>query len=127
MFLRATAADSGKRAELAAGCYLEKHKLKIIERNYRCRLGEIDIIALSTTHLVFVEVRYRHSNSFGSGAESVTLRKQQRIMLTARHYLGSRACSAKYRELPCRFDVIEASPEKNGELHFNWLPNAFQE
>jgi putative endonuclease len=68
-------------------------------------------------------VRYRQSSSFGSAAETVTFKKQQRIILTARHFLSR----GDYAELPCRFDVIEVSSDKDGKLQFNWLVNAFQE
>ncbi|WP_320837740.1 YraN family protein [Zhongshania sp.] len=119
--------NTGKRAEQAACRYLQKHKLKIIAKNYSCRFGEIDIVCLSDQHLVFVEVRYRRTAHYGSAAETVNFAKQQRIILTARHYLSCNAGAKQYSELPCRFDVIEASPGNSGELQLNWLPNAFQE
>jgi putative endonuclease len=120
---RALPADIGKRSEQAACQFLQENKIKIVDKNYRCRFGEIDIIGLSEHHLVFFEVRHRQSNKFGSAAETVDTRKQQRIILTARHYLGR----GKYTELPCRFDVIEVMAKTSGELSFNWLDNAFQE
>lgn len=120
-------ADIGDNAEQAACRYLQKQRLNLIARNYRCRFGEIDIIARSADHLVFVEVRYRNNKRYGSGAETVTTAKQRRIILTARHYLSYEAGGHHCAELPCRFDVIEASPADNGELLLNWLPNAFQE
>ncbi|CAA0096104.1 YraN family protein [Zhongshania aliphaticivorans] len=123
IFKQLSKIDIGAQAELGACHLLKNHKLKIIHQNYRCRFGEIDIIARSEHHLIFVEVRYRQDTSFGSAAETVTRKKQQRIILTARHFLGG----GKYTELPCRFDVIEASSDKSGKLHFNWLTNAFQE
>jgi putative endonuclease len=119
--------NTGKRAEQAACRYLQKHKLKIIAKNYSCRFGEIDIVCLSDQHLVFVEVRYRRTAHYGSAAETVNFAKQQRIILTARHFLSCNAGAEQYSELPCRFDVIEASPGNSGELQLNWLPNAFQE
>ena len=120
IFKSLKSADIGDRAERGARRLLEKHKLKILHQN---RFGEIDLIAMSENHLIFVEVRFRENSFFGSGAETVTSKKQQRIILTARHFLSSGA----YTELPCRFDVIEASNDKSGKLHFNWLENAFQE
>ena len=127
MWFSVKPADIGKQAEQSACRYLEKQNLQIITKNYRCRLGEIDIIARSAEHLVFVEVRYRSNSNFGSAAATVDIRKQRRIILTARHYLGSAAGGLHYRELPCRFDVIEACPDNSGKLAFNWLTNAFQE
>lgn len=123
IFKSLKSADIGDRAERGARRLLEKHKLKILHQNYRSRFGEIDLIAMSENHLIFVEVRFRENSFFGSGAETVTSKKQQRIILTARHFLSSGA----YTELPCRFDVIEACNDKSGKLHFNWLENAFQE
>ncbi|AMO69462.1 MAG: putative endonuclease [Zhongshania aliphaticivorans] len=127
MWRKQGASNTGARAEQAACRYLQKQKLKVIAKNYRCRFGEIDIVCRSDEHLVFVEVRYRHSAHFGSAAETVNFAKQQRIILTARHYLSCNAGAKQYSELPCRFDVIEASPGNSGELQLNWLPNAFQE
>ncbi|MFT6593877.1 MAG: putative endonuclease [Zhongshania sp.] len=123
IFKRSKTADTGAQAEQGACQLLKKHDLKIIHQNYRSRFGEIDIIALSEYHLIFVEVRYRQNTAFGSASETVTRKKQQRILLTARHFLSR----GEYAELPCRFDVIEASSDTSGKLHFNWLTNAFQE
>lgn len=115
--------EIGVLAEQGACLLLKKHKLKILHQNYLSRFGEIDIIALSEQHLIFVEVRYRKNTFFGTASETVTTKKQQRIILAARHFLSH----GRYTELPCRFDVIEASSDKTGKLHFNWLVNAFQE
>ena len=71
--------------------------------------------------LVFVEVRCRQSKRFGSAAESVNWRKQQRLIAAASHYLAT----VQGAELRCRFDVIEAS-EQQGKFQLHWLPNAFQ-
>ncbi|WP_372863520.1 YraN family protein [Spongiibacter sp.] len=111
----------GDGAEQAACDYLQSQKLQILQRNYRCRLGEIDIVARHHDYLVFVEVRLRGNLRFGGAAESVNARKQQRLIHAASHYLASQ-CQT---EPPCRFDVIEAT-ESNGEFQLNWLPNAFQ-
>ena len=111
----------GDAAEQAAARFLKKQGLILIEHNYRCRFGEIDIIARDGPILAFVEVRYRHSNRFGSAAESVNFRKQQRLLAAASHYLAT----VQGTELPCRFDVIEASA-CNGGFDINWLQNAFQ-
>lgn len=123
IFKRAKRAETGALAEDGACRLLKKHNLKILQQNYRSRFGEIDIIALSEQHLVFVEVRYRQNTSYGSAAETVTRAKQKRIISTARHFLSR----GDFNELPCRFDVIEASSDKSGKLQFNWLTNAFQE
>lgn len=123
IFKRLQSATAGAQAERGAQRLLKNQHLTILHKNYRSRFGEIDIIALSESHLIFVEVRYRHSTAFGSPAETVTNKKQQRIILTARHFLSR----GEYAELPCRFDVIEVSKGECGKLRFNWLTNAFQE
>ncbi|MDX1504546.1 MAG: YraN family protein [Spongiibacter sp.] len=111
----------GASAEQAACDWLRKHRLQVIEQNYRCRFGEIDIIARDPSHLVFVEVRFRSSSHFGGGAASINYRKQQRIIHTASDYLRRHS----RLELPCRFDVIEAW-EARGEIQLNWIQDAFQ-
>ncbi len=111
-----TAAQSaGNAAEEAAANFLARQGLEIVARNYRTRMGEIDLVARDGTTLVFVEVRLRSSDRYGGGAESIGARKQRRIVAAARQYL-----SRLRREPPCRFDVItldSGSPE--------WLRAAF--
>ena len=111
----------GDAAEQAAARFLKKQGLPLIEHNYRCRFGEIDLIARDGPMLIFVEVRCRQSKRFGSAAESVNWRKQQRLIAAASHYLAT----VQGAELRCRFDVIEASA-CNGGFDINWLQNAFQ-
>ncbi|MCW9022255.1 MAG: YraN family protein, partial [Sedimenticola sp.] len=77
----------GNEAEQLAQRYLEQRGLRTLERNYRCKMGEIDIIMKDQDSLVFVEVRYRKQNAFGSAAESVTTTKQKKIIRAAYHYL----------------------------------------
>ncbi len=93
---------TGARYELLAAVHLEKCGYHIIEKNYRCRIGEIDLVACDGAYLVFVEVKYRSGASFGDPAEAVTAKKQERIRKTARYYLCARQLS---EDTPCRFDV----------------------
>ena len=107
----------GVAAEALAAGYLEKHGLKIVERNYRCRLGEIDLIARERGTTIFVEVRQRRSSAFGGAAASITARKRTRLLRAARHYLsGMNAMPA------CRFDalLIEGDPPR-----IEWIRDAF--
>src|SRR3990172_1533488 len=86
----ATAANRGKMGEHAEGlacAHLVRHGLTLLQRNYRCVRGEIDLIMGEGASLVFVEVRYRHKPWFGSGAESVTRHKRAKLIATASHYL----------------------------------------
>jgi putative endonuclease len=93
--------NRGAAAEVLAAEYLTARGLMIVERNYRCRGGEIDLIARDRDTLVFVEVRLRSSTAFGGAAASITPAKRRRIALAARHYLGTLG-----REPPCRVDAI---------------------
>ncbi|MBK1643356.1 YraN family protein [Thiocapsa imhoffii] len=106
----------GEQKERLAEDYLTRHHLQLIARNHRCRRGEIDLIMRDGETLVFVEVRFRHSSHFGSPAETVDRRKQQRLTLAARHYLLRHPTV-----LPCRFDVIAIS----GQDRIQWIKNAF--
>lgn len=98
----------GKAYEDLATAYLINKGYKILARNYRCKVGEIDIIASDKDFLVFIEVKYRKNSAFGSPAEAVNYYKQQRILRAAKWYL-----SAHYHsEINCRFDVIEILDKK---------------
>lgn len=109
----------GESAENLAAVFLEREGLQILERNYRCRFGEIDLIASSGAALVFVEVRARASDAFGGAAASITAAKRRRIVAAARHYLaGHRVESA------CRFDVVLV---RGSGREIEWLADAFGE
>ncbi|UTW45166.1 YraN family protein [bacterium SCSIO 12696] len=121
----------GKRAEQLAAQYLARAGLTIIERNYRCRGGEIDLIANDGEQLVFVEVRYRQQDHFGSAAESINYHKQKRLTKTALHYLQKRQLA---ETASCRFDTICISPKSGTSklwtrwppgYQIQWLRNAF--
>lgn len=104
--------------------YLEKKGLKLIQRNFSCKMGEIDIIMQERNSIVFVEVRYRKNNNFGSGAETITHRKQQRIIKTAHFFLLK---NPKLATFPCRFDVVSVQPDLNNQYNeIHWIPNAFE-
>ena len=92
----------GAWGESLAAAYLQKKKYKIVASGYRCRFGEIDLIAANKRHLVFVEVKLRKSNSFANAKDFVDLHKQSRLRTTAELYL-----SQNPTELLTRFDVIE--------------------
>jgi putative endonuclease len=93
-------AADGEAAETLAAQHLEAHGLRILARNFRCRAGEIDIIAVDGDTLVFVEVRYRASHRFGGAAASIDGLKQAKIVRAAQFYLAGRP------ERPCRFDAV---------------------
>ncbi|MEA1927845.1 MAG: YraN family protein [Candidatus Auribacterota bacterium] len=93
----------GKWGENEAAKYLRKKRFKIVQRNFTCRLGEIDIIARKKDHLVFVEVKTKSSSAPPAPRYSVNLRKQRQIIRVARYYLKGRG----EQNPRCRFDVIE--------------------
>ena len=112
--------EQGRLAENHALSLLEKAGLKIMERNYHSRFGEIDLVMEEGSTVVFVEVRYRSSDRFGSAQESVNRQKQQRIILTANCFLRDRRLRR-----PARFDVVALSPGPTG-FSMNWIKGAFQ-
>jgi len=115
--------QTGQQAEHMACQYLQSRGLSLIERNYFCTQGEIDLIMNDNNTLVFVEVRFRRNISFGTGAETVDRRKQSKLLATAAHYLQKHPRAAKQ---PCRFDVISVSSNKHGEQQLDWITDAFQ-
>lgn len=101
--------QTGTQYEQLAVLFLEGEGYRILERNFRCRQGEIDIIALDREYLVFLEVKYRKDDRMGTGAEAVGPAKQQKIVRCARYYLMKHP---KYEREPCRFDVVSVCGEK---------------
>ncbi|MCX7165420.1 MAG: YraN family protein [Rhodocyclales bacterium] len=90
----------GAAAEQLAADYLVRQQLSVIERNFRVRGGEIDLVCRDGKTTVFVEVRLRSRSDFGGAAASITTAKQARLILAARHWL------VRHGESPCRFDCI---------------------
>ncbi|WP_019142170.1 YraN family protein [Noviherbaspirillum massiliense] len=104
----------GQAAEDDALQYLQRQGLALVERNFRCKGGEIDLIMQDCEMLVFVEVRKRADMRYGGAAISVTARKQARLVIAAQVFLQ------RYTNLPaCRFDVIAIDGEQ-----MTWLKNA---
>lgn len=95
--------EIGKLGERLAVKYLEKNKYIILDRNYRCRQGEMDIIAIENEKIVFIEVKTRTSIKFGRPAEAVNYIKREHLQNIARYYLYTK----KITKIPIRFDVIE--------------------
>jgi putative endonuclease len=111
---------TGRDAETLACDYLQAQGMALVERNYRSRFGEIDLIMDDRDFLIFVEVRYRRQVRYGSGAESVDARKQAKIVACARHYL---LCHPRAAQRPCRFDVVAIGGGANPAVE--WIPDAF--
>lgn len=112
----------GNFGEEKACIYLEKNNYKIIERNFRCRQGEIDIIAkdLSKKELVFIEVKTRLNFNFGRPAQSVNYIKQKHILNVSKYYLYKNSIENAI----IRFDVIEVFV-KNSEFQINHIKQIF--
>lgn len=108
----------GTLYEEKTAIYLQHRGYRILERNYRCKLGEIDLIASHGPYLVFIEVKYRRNGQLGEGADAVDWRKQQRIIRTASWYLMEKGIGAGK---PCRFDVVSVTGDR-----FQLIQDAFQ-
>ncbi len=108
---------SGDAGEALAADYLARHGVRVVERNFRVKGGEIDLICRDGVMTVFVEVRYRRGgggSGFGGAAASITSAKQRRLILAARHWL------LQHGEVPCRFDAVLIDGDR-----LEWLRAAF--
>ena len=110
----------GREGEDRAAKFLAKRGYRILERNYRTRSGEIDLIALDQGVVVFVEVKTRTSNAFGAPELAVTPQKQRRMLKAALGYMKYR----KLHQVPCRFDVVAISGAAGPEVEL--IQNAFE-
>lgn len=110
----------GKFGEDVVCRHLKKNGYKILERNFRTRLGEIDIIAVKKGHTAFVEVKTRNTDEFGAPAESVGARKQKTIILTAQEYIAQNGNA----NTDCSFDVAEVYINE-GKPTIRYIENAF--
>lgn len=120
MTAQTPAQSKGQRAEDRALAFLQAQGLRLLERNYRCRYGEIDLVMEDGASLVFVEVRYRSSMRYGGALESVDRRKQAKLLTTARYFLQERGQGRS-----ARFDVAALSPAA-GDWAVQWVKDAFQ-
>jgi putative endonuclease len=106
----------GQHGEDRALAYLQSRGMRLLERNFRCKLGEIDLIMQDGAGLVFVEVRQRASASYGGAAASVTPAKQRRLLRAAQYFL------LRYAALPpCRFDLLAIDGE-----NLSWMQNILE-
>lgn len=109
--------EIGAQKEEEVCAYLRSEGIKIAERNFRSRQGEIDIIGYDGDYLVFFEVKYRAGKSRGSAAEAVGFAKQKKICQVADYYRVLHHCA---EDTPLRFDVVAIDQER-----INWIKNAF--
>lgn len=106
----------GRGAEDSALAFLRDQGLELLVRNFRCKMGEIDLIMRDGNTLAFVEVRLRQSTGYHSGAESISRTKIRKLVLTAEYYLNRHQPEGDFE---CRFDVVSMGTE------IEWIPNAF--
>ncbi len=106
----------GKKGEIEAVKYLSANGYKILDRNFKTHIGEIDVIALEQDTVCFIEVKTRTSSDYGTPAEAVNEKKQDKYYLVAEQYL----LKTKKTEFPCRFDVVEIEDGK-----INLIKDAF--
>ena len=101
--------------------HLQEHGLRLLIRNYRCKMGELDLVMLDGPTLVLVEVRTRSRTDYGGAAASVDWKKQRRLVLAGEHLLMKRA---ELRRYPARFDVVAITVGKL-DTKVDWMKSAF--
>lgn len=112
----------GLRYEELALDYLQQQGLQLLQRNFSCKFGEIDLVMLHANTLTFVEVRFRASRSHGGALATITYAKQQKLLRAARYFL---LCHPERSQHPCRFDVVGIEPDPKGTTAFTWIRHAF--
>ena len=116
----------GVLGESRAADELCRNGYKILERNFRSRFGEIDIVAQKDHTVCFVEVKTRGPNSLGRPCEAVTASKQRKLMLTAEYYIARHRYAFERKALQPRFDCIEVYTDADGRpVRINHIRNAF--
>ena len=113
----------GDQAEADALRFLQEHGLTLVQKNFQCRLGELDLIMRDGRCLVVVEVRRRNSRSFVAANLTVDRRKQQKLIRTAAMFL---AWNDAYATVPLRFDVVGVDVDADGATSINWISDAFR-
>ncbi|HEX5339909.1 MAG TPA: YraN family protein [Gammaproteobacteria bacterium] len=114
---------AGSQAEDQALAELERCGLRLVQRNYRCPQGELDLVMEDGDSLVIVEVRYRRERGFGSAAETVGAGKQHKLLLAAQHLLQQ---DTRLRRKPLRFDVFAITEQRDGRAEREWIRDAFR-
>jgi putative endonuclease len=110
--------EVGSRYEDTASRFLREQGYIILEKNFRCKIGEIDIIGKSEGYLCFIEVKYRSSSEYGFPSEAVDNRKRRKIVHTALSYMNYRKFPP---DTPCRFDIVVILNDK-----YSLIKNAFE-
>lgn len=111
----------GRAAENLAAAHLERHGMRIVARNVRCRGGEVDLVGVAGGCVVFVEVRLRRPGRHGDAGDSITAAKQRRVLLAAQWWLAG--SGRRFRHAPCRFDAVLL--DALDDTRIRWLAAAF--
>lgn len=119
---RSTRQQAGREAEAFALQYLQQQGLRLIEQNWLCKRGELDLVMLDGDTVVFVEVRYRRNIGWGGAIESVDFRKQEKLVTAAQLFLQQ---VPEWADHPCRFDVIAIEGDPGSAAPLNWIRSAF--
>jgi putative endonuclease len=114
--------EAGRKAEDVAAEFLNANGLRILLRNYRRRLGELDVVAQQGNVLVIAEVRTRATDQYGGAAASIGLRKRARIVRAAQQLLQE---NRDWAQLPVRFDVVIVSDIEAQQPKVEWIKHAF--
>ena len=112
--------EKGKKGEDIACVFLEKNGIKIIKKNYFTKYGEIDLIGIQNSTIIFIEVKLRTNNNFGYPAESINFNKKKKIYNAAEIFLLENC----YKDVDCRFDVICLFEKKN-IYQVKWFKNQY--
>lgn len=118
------ARNKGLLYEQQAEAYLIQQGLSLLDKNYHCRYGEIDLIMMDNDYLCFIEVKFRKNDHFGGTAYSITASKQRKIIQTALHYI---ARNPRIQEKPFRFDAVFIQPSsQQASTQIEWIQSAFE-
>ena len=111
---------SGQAGEALALAHLQQQGLRLLAQNWRCKVGELDLVMLDGATVVFVEVRYRRHSAWGGAIASIDARKREKLARAASYFLQQQT---RWAHSPCRFDVIAIDAVE--PLRLNWIQNAF--
>ena len=114
---------AGQRAEQIAERWVTAQGYRIVARNYRCKMGELDLVAARHDQLLIIEVKYRRNASHGYAAEQVSTAKMKRIINATRHLLVNQP---NYQNFSIRFDVIALDGDLDEEYRQQWIEAAFE-
>jgi putative endonuclease len=115
--------SKGQHYESLASDYLKEQGLKLLNRNFQCRFGEIDLIMMQREVLCFIEVKYRNSMGYGGAASAIPAQKQKKIVKTAQIYIAE---NNRLKQHAMRFDALLMQQQKGDQnISIDWIQNAF--